>query len=111
MQAIRSRRRTAALCTAGAALSLAAFAPSAFAGNAQVSGGQLSYTAGVGELNDVKLTQTSATQVLIQERSGQAVTPGLGCFQATKPARRRAPGSRPVLRSPTRTALSATCPA
>ena len=89
MQAIRSRR-TAVLCTAGAALSLAAFAPSAFAGTAQVTGGQFSYTAPGLEKNDVKLLQTSATNLRITEQAeptkvAQSVTPGPGCVQAIDP--------------------------
>jgi Ca2+-binding RTX toxin-like protein len=81
MQSIRNRRHSAALCTAGAALGLAAFAPAAWAGTAQVSGGQFSYVAAAGEKNDLKLTQTRANGIEVREKSGLSITPGPGCEQ------------------------------
>ena len=84
---IRLRRGTAALCSAGAVLSMAAFAPAAFAGTAQVSGGQFSYEAGFGERNDLLLRHTSLTTLEVEEKSGAPLTAGLGCSPTTFPPR------------------------
>jgi Ca2+-binding RTX toxin-like protein len=86
---IRLRRGTAALCSAGAVLSMAAFAPAAFAGTAQVSGAQFSYEAGLGEKNDVLMQQGGPgflpTQLRVTEKSGAPIAAGFGCAPMAAP--------------------------